>query len=156
MEEHAMRVQDVMKTRVESIEAAEPVTVAAEQMRRRRIRHLVVTRENRVAGVLSDRDVTNLSARDSRLVGDVMASPAISASPEMTLRKAANLLRGRSIGCLPVMDEGRLVGIVTTSDLLERIGRGAERPVTRGKRWILKDRGPRRKSLAGRRDFAGH
>ena len=64
-----MRVQDVMKTRVESIEAAEPLTAAAEQMRRRRIRHLVVTRENRVAGVLSDRDVTNLSAGDSRVVG---------------------------------------------------------------------------------------
>ena len=151
-----MRVQDVMKTRIESIDAAKPLSAAAEQMRRRRIRHLVVTRENRVAGVLSTGDVTSPSARDSRLVGDLMASPAISASPEMTLRKAANLLRGRSIGCLPVMDEGRLVGIVTTSDLLERIGRGAERAVTRGKRWILKDRGSRRKSLVGRRDFAGH
>lgn len=151
-----MRVQDVMKTRVESIEATAPISAAVEQMRRRRIRHLIVTRDNRVAGVVSDRDVHALSAPDFTRVEAVMASPAISASSEMTLRKAANLLRGRSIGCLPVMDGGRLVGIVTTSDLLERIGRGVERPVTRGKRWILKDRGPRRKTLAGRRDFRAH
>ncbi len=85
-----------------------------------------------------------------------MTAPAISAAPDMTIRKAANLLRGRSIGCLPVMDGGHLVGIVTTSDLLERIGRGVERPVSRGKRWILKGRGPRRKSVVGHKGFAGH
>ena len=44
--------------------------------------------------------------------------PAVSAAPEMTIRKAANLLRGRSIGCLPVMDEGRLVGIITFQNLM--------------------------------------
>ena len=151
-----MRVQDVMTKRVESIPANEPVSAAVERMRQKRIRHLVVTRDNQVAGVVSDGDVRMLTDSDSRLVDEIMAAPVVFATSEMTLRKAANLMRGRSVGCLPVVDDGKLVGIVTTSDLLERIGRGAERPVTRGKRWILKDRGPRRKTLAGRRNFAAH
>ena len=85
-----------------------------------------------------------------------MTAPAVSATSDMTVRKAANLLRGRSIGCLPVMEDGDLVGIVTTTDLLERIGRGAEHPVSKGKRWILKGRGPRRKSVVGHKGFAAH
>jgi len=72
----------------------------------------------------------------------------------MTLRQAANLLRGRTIGCLPVVEGGELVGILTTTDLLELIGRGAEKPVAKGKRWVLKGRGPRRRSVLGRRDAA--
>jgi acetoin utilization protein AcuB len=151
-----MRVQDVMKKRVESIDAMKPVSAAVEQMRQKSIRHLVVTRDDHVVGIVSDGDVRMLQESDPRSVHDVMAAHVVSATSGMTLRKAANLMRGRSVGCLPVVDEGRLVGIVTTSDLLERIGRGAERPTTRGKRWTLKDRGPRRKALAGRRDFAAH
>ena len=45
-------------------------------------------------------------------------------APEATVRQAANRLRGRGVGCLAVMDDGRLRGIVTTQDLLELIGRG--------------------------------
>ncbi len=85
-----------------------------------------------------------------------MVSPAITAAPGMTLRKAANLLRGRTIGCLPVMQDHELVGIVTTTDLLELVGRGVERPTTKGKRWVMKGRGPRRKSVVGHKGFAAH
>jgi len=151
-----MRIQDVMKRPVKSIEAGEPVSTAMETMRRNRVHHLVVTRAGALTGVVSDGDVRALESSAGRRVEDVMSAPAISATPEMTLRKAANLLRGRSIGCLPVLEDGRIVGIVTTSDLLERIGRGSERPITRGKRWILKDRGPRRNSPVGSRGFASH
>jgi acetoin utilization protein AcuB len=59
-------------------------------------------------------------------------------------------MRGRTIGCLPVVEDGRIAGIVTTTDLLELIGAGAERPVAKIRRWVMKDRGPERKSVAGR------
>lgn len=150
-----MRVGDIMKRKVETISAGEPVGAAVERMRQRRIRHLVVMRGKDLAGIVSDRDLASLTPGDSR-VEDVMSAPAVSATSDMTVRKAANLLRGRSIGCLPVMEDGDLVGIVTTTDLLERIGRGVERPVSRGKRWILKGRGPRRKSVVGHKGFASH
>jgi CBS domain-containing protein len=151
-----MRLEEIMKKRVETIAVGEPVIAAVEQMRQRRIRHLVVMRGKEIAGIISDRDLGALRPGQAK-VEDVMSAPAVSATPETTVRKAANLLRGRSIGCLPVMEKnGDLVGIVTTTDLLERIGRGAERPITRGKRWTLKGRGPRRKSVVGHKGFASH
>ena len=150
-----MRVGDIMKRKVETISAGEPVGAAVERMRQRRIRHLVVMRGKEIAGIVSDRDLASLTPGDAR-VEEVMSAPAVSATSDMTIRKAANLLRGRSIGCLPVMEDGDLVGIVTTTDLLERIGRGAERIVSKGKRWILKGRGPRRKSVVGHKGFASH
>ena len=151
-----MRLEEIMKKRVETIAAGEPIIAAVEQMRQRRIRHLVVMRGKEIAGIISDRDLGALRPGQAK-VEDVMSAPAVSATPETTVRKAANLLRGRSIGCLPVMEKnGDLVGIVTTTDLLERIGRGAERPITRGKRWTLKGRGPRRKSVVGHKGFASH
>lgn len=108
-----------------------------------------------MVGVVSDRDLQALgSYRQVQSVEDAMTAPAVTARPDMTLRQAANLLRGRTIGCLPVVEDGELVGILTTTDLLELVGRGAERPVTKGKRWILKGRGPRRKSVLGHRNVA--
>jgi CBS domain-containing protein len=57
----------------------------------------------------------------------------------------ANLMRGRSIGCVVVTGNGRLAGIVTTSDLLELLGRGAIRPSPVGRRPALNHRAPHRK-----------
>ena len=148
-----MRVQEVMTRKVETIAPEESAEAALQRMRVNRIHHLVVLRGKKVVGIVSDRDVGQ--ARD-RTVGDVMAAHVVPATADMTIRKVANLLRGRSIGCLPVMEDGDLVGIVTTTDLLERIGRASERPVSKGKRWILKGRGPRRKSVVGHKGFAAH
>lgn len=148
-----MRVEEFMTRRVETVSVNESAEAALQRMRTKRIRHLVVMRGKNLVGVVSDRDV---GFAKGQTVGDVMTAHAVSATLDMTIRKAANLLRGRSIGCLPVMEDGDLVGIVTTTDLLERIGRGAERPVSKGKRWILKGRGPRRKSVVGHKGFAAH
>ena len=148
-----MRIGEVMTHEVETVTLEESVDSAIRRMRNAKIRHLVVVRGRRVLGVLSDRD---LGLATDKSVGDVMTAHTVSASPDMTIRKAANLLRGRNIGCLPVLEDGNLVGIVTTTDLLERIGRGAERPISRGKRWTLKGRGPRRKSVVGHKGFAAH
>lgn len=146
-----MRVREVMHVRVETISPRESAQVALERMRRARIRHLVVQDGKKIVGVLSDRDVAGMgSLRQVETVEDVMTSPAITCSPDLTLRQAANLLRGRTMGCLPILEDGKIVGIVTTTDLLEMIGAGIERPVPRSRRWILKDRGPRRKPVAGR------
>jgi acetoin utilization protein AcuB len=146
-----MRVQDIMRTRVETVSPRESAAVAFERMRRARIRHLVVQDGKRVVGVLSDRDVTGMgSLRQVETVEDVMTSPAVTCSPDLTLRQAANLLRGRTMGCLPVLENGKIVGIVTTTDLLETIGAGIERPVPSSRRWILKDRGPGRRPIGGR------
>ena len=146
-----MRLRDIMHSKVQTVSPRESAAVAFERMRRARIRHLVVQDGKKVVGVLSDRDVAGMgSLRQVETVEDVMSSPALTGSPDLTLRQAANLLRGRPIGCLPVLEDGKIVGIVTTTDLLEMIGAGIERPVPKTRRWVLKDRGPRRNPVAGR------
>jgi len=150
-----MRVRDVMRRAVETVPATASAENAFRLMRTRRIRHLVATKGGEMVGVLSDRDLAALgSFRQVHSVEEAMTTPAVTAKPGMTLRQAANLLRGRTIGCLPVVEDGELVGILTTTDLLELVGRGAERPVATGKRWVMKGRGPRRKSVVGRRNVA--
>jgi acetoin utilization protein AcuB len=142
-----MRLQDIMKESVEVVGPRDTADAAWERMRQRRIRHLVVMDGSRVAGVLSQRDIASAEARAGRVVLDLMSAPAVTAEPTTTVREAANLLRGRTLGCLPVLAKGKLLGIVTTTDLLELLGRGAERPVPRPGRRTLERRGPRRERL---------
>ncbi len=144
-----IRLRDIMQKKVEGISPHDSAEAAWNRMRLLRIRHLVVLEDRRVVGVLSDRDVAGRgSLRQVEAVGDVMSEPVVSGHPEMTLRQAANRMRGRSIGCLPVMEDDDLVGIVTTTDLLELLGRGLTRVPVRGRgRPTLATRGPRRKAF---------
>jgi len=146
-----MRVEDLMTTRVLTVSAGESAEHALALMRERRIHHLVVVQNRDVVGVVSSRDLESAgSFRQVQVVEDVMTSPAVTAAPDMTLRQAANLLRGRSIGCLPVVDrDSDLLGILTITDLLEALGRGESRPLSQTKRWVLKSRGPRRAVRSG-------
>lgn len=123
-----MRLREIMTTDVLSIDATEPASAAKELMRGERIRHLAVVDGTRLVGVLSDRDLGR-RGRDDRPVAEVMTPDPVVAAPNLTLRQAANLMRGRTIGSLLVVDEqDRVVGIVTATDLLDQLGRGAARP----------------------------
>jgi CBS domain-containing protein len=105
---------------------------------------LLVFTGGRVVGILSDRDFGRRAGpRGTGTVTEVMSDDVVTASPQMTIRQAANLMRGRWIGCLAVVDGPTPVGIVTTTDLLELIGRGVERPIERSTRWTLGRRGAR-------------
>lgn len=146
-----MRVQDVMTEGVKTV----PPTAAADEawnlMRLNRIHHLVVTKGSRVVGVLSDRDAggaRGAAVRQGAAVADLMTAPAVTVEPTVTVRQAANLMRGRSIGCLVVVKSNRAVGIVTVSDLLELVGRGLDRGVVSTTRWTLSHRVPHRKARA--------
>ena len=147
-----MRVQDIMTSDVQTVPASTSVERARERMRSRKFRHLVVTERKAVVGLLSDRDLGRRRGRGLS-VEDVMTPHVVTAKPRTTIRQAANLLRGRNIGCLPVLDGERLVGIVTVSDLLELVGRGVEKGQTNKTRPTLRHhRGPRQR-ISGR---SGH
>jgi acetoin utilization protein AcuB len=143
-----MRVQDVMTRRVETIDDQASAEIAYDSMKVKGIRHLVVKKGSELVGVLSQRDLGVAEQRDFRekyVVADLMSTHVVTVGPEASVKQAANLMRGRTIGCLPVVKEGprnRLVGIVTVSDLLELLGRGIDRP-SPGKRVNLRTRGPR-------------
>jgi CBS domain-containing protein len=137
-----MRLQDIMSTDIKTIEPGAGLEEARSLMRQSRIHHLLVFTGGEVVGVVSDRDLAQRTeVRDG--VAGVMSEDLVTAGPQMTVRQAANLMRGRGIGCLAVVDGDRPVGILTTADLLELIGRGVERPIERSTRWTLRRRGPR-------------
>ena len=147
-----MRVQDVMTEDVQTMAPDDPAEDAWELMRRRGFHHVVVTSESgAVVGILSDRDAggTRGSAlRRGRTVEDLMTRHVVTVDPSTTVRRAANLMRGRSIGCVVVTNRGRVAGIVTVADLLELVGRGSNRPIAATKRWTLKHRTAHRKRAA--------
>ena len=101
-----------------------------------RVRHLpVVTDEDRLVGVVTQRDllkasiasVLDLSRRAEHdwlkgiPVGLVMVKDVVTTSPERPLREAVELMIHRKIGCLPVVDGERLVGLVTETDCLKAL-----------------------------------
>lgn len=142
-----MRAAEIMTRDVQTVTPDMAASEAWELMRRRRIHHLIVRGGGTVVGVLSDRDAggrdgASLRARSS--VADLMTTPVVTAEPDATVRQIANLMRGRTIGCLPVTRRGRVVGIVTVSDLLALLGRGVDRPAPAARR-TLNFRAPHRK-----------
>ena len=146
-----MRVQDVMTTAVRTVAPGTAADDAYELMRTKGFHHLVVREGSRIVGVLSDRDAggpRGRAVRAARTVAELMTGPAVTVAPTDTIRKAANVMRGRSIGCLVVVDEGRIAGIITTADLLGLLGRGIQRPSPVSKRWTLRHRTPHRKQSA--------
>lgn len=144
-----MRVQDVMTEGVKTIAPTAAAEDAWNLMRLNRIHHLVVTKGRRVVGVLSERDAggrRGASVRMNSTVDDLMTTPAVTVEPTTTIRQAANVIRGHSLGCLVVAESGRATGIVTVSDLLELVGCGLDRGAMATKRWTLSHRVPHRKS----------
>jgi CBS domain-containing protein len=144
-----MRVRDVMTEGVKTIAPTAAAEVAWEMMHVNGIHHLVVTEEHRVIGVLSDRDAggrRGAAVRMNRRVADLMTAPVVIVEPTTTVRQAANVMRGRSIGCLVVVESGHAIGILTVSDLLELVGRGMDRGALKTSRRPLNHRAPHRKS----------
>jgi acetoin utilization protein AcuB len=133
-----MRLHEIMTTDVQTASLNDDAEVAYNRMRGQRIHHLVVLEAKHVVGVLSERDLggaRGASLRHGKTVGELMSRQAVTAGPTTTVREAANLLRARTIGCLPILQDSKLVGIVTLTDLLEMLGRGAQVSPTATSRW---------------------
>jgi acetoin utilization protein AcuB len=140
-----MRIQDVMSKDVATVAPATEVAVARERLRNDEIDHLVVVDGKRVVGVVAGRDI--LGTRDDRPVSAVMSRTVATIEPEATLRRAAGIMRGRGVGCLPVIEDGRLVGIVTTSDLLTALAKGEIHAAPPRERVILRKRAQRKRAI---------
>jgi acetoin utilization protein AcuB len=153
-----MRLSEIMSSPVETIEAGETAEVAWRRMLSKGIHHLVVTRNGRPVGVLSARDLSGPRGVALRWAGtteELMSPKVVFATAATPVREAASLLRGRNIGCLPVLEGRTVVGIVTLTDLIELVASGFEgraRP-RRGPRAAA---GPRRSPSRRRpRSFLG-
>src|SRR5262245_45302001 len=142
-----MRIAEVMTRGVTTVPPQTSAADAWELMRLKGIHHLVVTSGSEVVGVLSARDAGGRSGSSLRArsrVKDLMTAPVVTVKPTETIRRVANLMRGRTIGCVPVVEDSRLKGIVTVSDLLGLLGGGVDRP-SRPRRHDVNYRSPHRK-----------
>jgi acetoin utilization protein AcuB len=134
-----------MQKQVRTIKPTEPASMAKELFRRYDIHHLVVVDKKDVVGLLADRDLMDVDS--DTIVQRAMAHPVVTITPDETVRKAAALMTGHVIGSLPVVDDGKLVGIVTTFDLVSLLAKGAAHPAPAGERPVLAKRGPRKKRV---------
>ena len=114
---------------------ASPGTTIAEALsltRKHRIRHLPIVADDRLVGLVTDRDLRlamppiwaehhDDELRDalrSKTVAEFMVTSIVTITPEAPIEQAARLLYEHKIGCLPVMSDDRLVGILTETDVL--------------------------------------
>lgn len=127
-----MLVGQWMATKLVTVEAEATVARAWRLMQRRRFRHLPVWDREKLVGIVSDRDVrlafpapaADMEAGERRAlwerlrVWQIMNRVVVTVTPNTLMERAARILLRYRIGGLPVMSDGRLVGIITETDFL--------------------------------------
>ena len=118
-----MKIREVMTNPVIRIRPEEPVSVAARPLARYNIGSLPVCgSDGRVCGLVTDRDIVTRCLAAGRspastTVADVMTGRVISAAPDMDTGAAAHLMGREQIRRLPVIENGKLCGMVSLADL---------------------------------------
>jgi acetoin utilization protein AcuB len=135
-----MKVRELMTGAPITVSPQTGIFEARQTMLKERIRHLLVTEDGRMIGIVTDRDIrlnlpsqaTSLSVWEvnhllARLtVGEVMTKGVIITGPDQEARAAARLMLEHKIGALPVLDGTHLVGILTETDILRAFARAPE------------------------------
>ena len=124
-------VKDSMTREVVTLSPQDTAKAALALCRERRIRHLPVLEVGKLVGIASDRDLRSstpalgdparAAALAEILVRDVMAREVVTAVSDDPIEQAANTMRERRIGCLPVVEGSELVGIITASDVMDAL-----------------------------------
>jgi CBS domain-containing protein len=131
-----LRVFDIMTKDVITLNRNDSLTTADDIMRLGRIRHLLVVHDDgELAGVLSQRDLflggllralgygshAKAQALSTMLAKDAMVASPFTTTPNTPLGDAAAVMLEHKIGCLPVIDKGKIVGIITESDFVAHL-----------------------------------
>ena len=134
-----VKVRDVMITQVTTLKRNDKLTLADDLMKLGRIRHLPILDDDgkQLVGIISQRDLfrgalaqalgygqyAHRKLLDTFSVKDVMTTEVITTTPDSPLVEAARVLMERKIGCLPVVEKGRLAGIITEGDFVSLVAR---------------------------------
>jgi CBS domain-containing protein len=126
-------VSEIMRCEVATLAPDEKLDLADDIMCLGRVRHMPVTEDSTLVGIVSARDLLAASLSQilefdwpqrrtflrSVTVNEAMTAEPVTVQPETTLRAAAKLMLERKIGCLPVVKpDGSLLGLVTETDML--------------------------------------
>ena len=142
-----MLVEDIMRTAMVTITPKTSLPAAVRLMRHRGIRHLPVVDDDVLVGIVSDRDLKQAMASpatslethelnyllEALTVDEIMTRAVITVGRMFPIEEAARLMVKEKVSALPVTEAGRLVGIVTETDVLEMFVKamGAGEPSSR-------------------------
>ena len=134
-----LKVRDVMTPDPTTLKSNDKLTLADDIMRLGRVRHLPVLDDDNqtLVGIVTQRDLfrdalaqalgygkhAQRKLLDSLAVKDVMTTEVVTMRPDASLVYAARILTEKKIGCLPVVENGRLVGILTEGDFVALVAR---------------------------------
>lgn len=131
-------VEDIMSTDVFTLGRNDKLSVADDLMKQQRIRHIpVLNADGDLCGILTQRDLfrgillkslgygsrAEQKMLDSLSIKETMRDEVITITPESTLSDAANLMLSNKVGCLPVVDGERLVGMISEADFVKQFAR---------------------------------
>lgn len=133
-------VSKIMATDVVALDRNASLGSAKNIMDRRRLRHFPVVENGNVVGVVSQRDVfraslasmlgynerTEKAFLDNLSIKGIMSDPPITVTADTGISEAARLMVEKKVGCLPVVDGNRLIGLVTDTDFLKVLGEGSK------------------------------
>jgi len=134
---NGMYVRDLMQTEVVTLDEADSLGLADDIMRLGRIRHMPVTAAGRLVGILSQRDLFK-AAISSVLqfrpgaerewlakirIREVMTKPVSTIAPSAPVHDAVEAMLTKRIGCLPVVENDQLIGLLSETDCLRYLAR---------------------------------
>lgn len=128
-------VNQVMSKSVLTLDKSTSLQEAAEHMKKLNVGCVIVTEDDNSIGIITERDfVTKIAADGLPLfteIKEVMSSPLITIDPEKTIWEASELMKEKLIHKLPVKDDGKIVGIITTSDIVRISSVGSDSEMRR-------------------------
>jgi len=139
MTNEALLVADVMSRDIKTLGRNDKLSIADDVMKQDRIRHMPVLDSNgKLCGIMSQRDLfrgillrslgygSRLEEKllDSHPVKEAMVEDPITTSPDTPVKDAARTMIEHKVGCLPVVEDGNLVGIITEGDFVKLIAGG--------------------------------
>ena len=127
-----MQVREIMSKDIEVVDRNDNLRSVEERMATKQLRHLPVLEQGEVVGLVTQRDLFKAAMSSTMGYGakaqqaylqsvrvkEIMTYPVVTVSPDTSVAAAADMMITIGIGCLPVVDNQQLIGIVTKTDLL--------------------------------------
>jgi CBS domain-containing protein len=126
----AKKVRDVMSSSPIGLEDTATLVEAARAMREGDFGSVVVLKGGSICGVVTDRDIVIRAVAEGKdpksvKLGDICSDKVITVSPDQSVDEATEIMRDKAVRRVPVVDKGRLVGIVSLGDLAKEKDEGA-------------------------------
>lgn len=128
-------VRDIMMGSPVTLKPDDTLDLASDIISLGRFRHVPVVENGKLIGIISERDLMGAAAvrifglkqksksalLKSVLIKDIMKKRVVTVEPDTPIKDAAHLMADKKIGCVPVLSEGALVGLVTTTGVLRYV-----------------------------------